>query len=476
MFALAAHLLALLPLSPPLQEPPTVRLTPAELALASRIDRNRAAARVRELVALGPRLGGSPSARRALQLRAQWMESAGLGLERRADGELDWWEPARWRVIARADGVRRDLVSAWPLPGAPGLSAEGLLLDLDDGAGGALLANAGGGRSVPGRRLVLTDGRSTEDGRYSQIRPGGTETPVLGLGRRDGAFLRGLLEGGSAVELDVVLETEAGRGTVETLVATLPAREGAPPGYLLCCAHADADSGGPGANDNASGESIVLEIAQAWAEAVAQGRIQAPAVELRFAWWGSEIFSSRAFAAASQEAGQPPLLGVLNFDQCGYGAGLERLYVEPDDLPQNVALVNEVLGVLEDAAGADGFPTRWASVKSLGGTDSYVFSGDAGLRARGVPSVTVYASAWGRPAAHPRTEGMPGESWRQSPRVEVDHDPWYHSSGDLPQNTTDREPWHLAWEARAGAIALGRFAERIASSPGARAPDPAADR
>ena len=69
-------------------------------------------------------------------------------------------------------------------------------------------------------------------------------------------------------------------------------RAGAAPGYFLFCAHGDSDSGGPGANDNASGEAIVLEIATALSRAVAEGRAPAPPRELRFAIWGKEIHST----------------------------------------------------------------------------------------------------------------------------------------------------------------------------------------
>ena len=107
-------------------------------------------------------------------------------------------------------------------------------------------------------------------------------------------------------------------------------------------------------------------------------------------------------------------------------------------------------------AGSD-FPLHWSTNKSLDGTDSYVFSGSSLFRERGLPAVTVFASAWGAPAEHPRTQGMQGESWRQRELVSVDYDVHYHSAGDTPENTTDREPWNMAWCARVAMLGTWRY-------------------
>ena len=124
--------------------------------------------------------------------------------------------------------------------------------------------------------------------------------------------------------------------------------------------------------------------------------------------------------------------------------------LEPDDVAGNVAFIEAAGRVLRDRAGTAGFPERWATNKSLGGTDSYVFSGSRRFRDGGLPAVTMYTSAWGRPDEHPRTPGMPGESWRDRDRVEIDYDRFYHSAGDTPENTTDREPENMGWCARVG--------------------------
>ena len=152
---------------------------------------------------------------------------------------------------------------------------------------------------------------------------------------------------------------------------------------------------------------------------------------------------------------------MLNYDQAGFGSGADQFNVEPDDLPANAGMVRVVAGVLEEFAGSEGFPERWATNKSLGGTDSYVFSGLESFRDGGLPALTLFTSAWDKPAHHPRTPGMPGESWSDSDRVYVDYDLYYHSAGDTPGNTTDREPWNLGWCARVGLVAASRYLEGL---------------
>jgi hypothetical protein len=290
--------------------------------------------------------------------------------------------------------------------------------------------------------------------------------PHFGLSRPDGARLRALIEAGTAVRIDYRLESEIREAAPRTVVARLPSR--APSGaawsedHLLICAHGDSDAGGPGADDNASGVAAVLEVAQAWSEAIARGDVAPPEREVRFAVWGSEIHSSRAYLAR-RGAEDGELLGVINFDQAGFGSGADRVHVEPDDVPANAPMVRTLFAVLSDHAppeaseGHGAFPREWASVRSLGGTDSYVFSSSDVFRERELPSMTVYASAWGSPAEHPRTPGMPGESWSDRERVEMDYDLFYHSTGDTPANTTDREPWNTAWCARVALLGARRF-------------------
>ena len=121
---------------------------------------------------------------------------------------------------------------------------------------------------------------------------------------------------------------------------------------------------------------------------------------------------------------------------------------------------SELFAVLQAHEGKKGFPERFATNGSQGGTDSYVFSESKPFRTDARPAVTLYASAWDRPRELRRTPGMPGESWNDGDVVHVDHDDFYHSAGDVPENTTDREPWNMGWCARAGWLGVLRWMGR----------------
>jgi hypothetical protein len=56
---------------------------------------------------------------------------------------------------------------------------------------------------------------------------------------------------------------------------------------------------------------------------------------------------------------------------------------------------------------------------------------------------------------------MPGEAWHEREKVAIDCDVHYHSSGDTPENTTDREPWNTAWCARVAMLGALRWLEEL---------------
>ena len=57
---------------------------------------------------------------------------------------------------------------------------------------------------------------------------------------------------------------------------------------------------------------------------------------------------------------------------------------------------------------------------------------------------------------------MPGESWSDRDVVSVDYDAYYHSAGDTPENTTDKEPWNMGWCARSALLGARRYLEELA--------------
>lgn len=437
-----------------LQSSPTPAPIGLEWALAH-IEEEALTRTVHDLVERGARMGGTRSGDRAATYLAGQFLAAGLDVNIYADPPKWAHQELSFQVIAHGPDGPVVLDRAWPYGYSP-TAAGRVPLSLDAEPGGAQLRGRlgrFGGSPSKGIAVTLVDGATTRDGEWPKVqhlRAGDTNAaPVFGISRPEGERLRAGLAAGEAWELEFALEARIERGAPKTVEARIAAAPGAEPGFLLFCAHGDSDAGGPGANDNASGEAIVLAIARAWQVAIDAGELPPPAREVRFAIWGSEIYSTQAYLDAVLARGER-MLGVFNYDQAGFGSEAEQLNIEPDDLPANTELVLSLNALLGERGGSAGFPERWATNKSLGGTDSYVFSGSEWFRANGVPAVTLFTSAWDKPEEHPRTQGMPGESWGERDAVYVDYDNYYHSAGDTPENTTDKEPWNMGWCARVG--------------------------
>ncbi len=467
MFGLCFLLQAPTPTPAP-SDPSPVEL---ETRLAALVDEAAMQREVRELCRLGPRMGGTESGARAAAYLRERFEK--LGLEVRVVEDPPRWCHAEtaWSVVAVRGEERRPLTSAWPYGFSP--SSKGRARLTKESATGVVLLSESAPRKLEkssAPALVLVSANTTLDGAYPRISHlrEGPDNPcaVFGLSRPDAQWLEAALAKGEALEIEYSLEAEIAEKSPLTVIARLPGRgaSAAPwtADHLLFCAHGDSDAGGPGADDNASGEATLLGIAGAWKKAIDAKLIEAPAREVRFAIWGSEIHSTRHLLANGDKEGA--VLAVINYDQAGFGSGADQFNIEPDDLAANVPMVRTVLAVLADHGGREGFPKQWATNKSLGGTDSYVFSGSKLFKENSRPSLTLFTSAWDKPDEHKRTEGMPGESWRERDLVRVDYDNYYHSAGDTPENTTDKEPWNMGWCARIGWLSARRSLEELALS------------
>ncbi len=439
-----------------------------ELRVAARVSDERAAKLVREIVALGARMGGTDSGGRSAAFLTERFGAMGLEVVQHLAPKKWCHEETDWALTIHVAGEEpRTIERVWPWGFSPGGEGKEIELSLEATPGKALLSSkfSATPRSAEPCAVVLSDGSTTHNGEWPRCRDHrrrqNARVAVLGISKPEGAALRKALESGKQVTVDWHLKTTIEEAQPITVVATLPAAvpaesKVATP-HLLICAHGDSDSGGPGANDNGSGMAIVLEMARAWKGAIDAGELQAPPIEVRFAIWGTEIYSTKAYRDSDLGRG---VLAVLNFDQAGFGSSADRLHVEPDDLEGNVPFVRLAADVLRQFSGKPGFPKQWATNKSLGGTDSYIFSGWKRFRTEKLPSVTMFTSAWDKPDQQPRTEGMPGESWRERDQVEMDYDEHYHSSGDTPENTTDKEPHNMGWCARVGLITALRYIVR----------------
>jgi peptidase M28-like protein len=443
----------------------------ADDRLAAAVSQERLTGEVDALVAIGPRMGGTPSGDRAAAHLAEVFRAAGLdSVEIVADATAKRLvhEEERFSVVLETSPPR-PLASAWPWGYSPSLAptsaevldaGEGSDFDWSAAKGKAVLVHASprrmiGAASGAGVLAILTDSTGTfqlDPGTalIQELPPSKTNpVPVFAISRNDAAAIREVK--GARVRLD--LESRIHEGVAKTVVATLRGRDSSR--RLVLCAHGDSDSGGPGADDNGSGEAVVVEVARVLAQAKREGWLPPLDVDVEFVIWGSEIHSTQAYLERAKADASRRIVAVLNWDQAGTGAERECLYVEPDDVAENQPLVDALAGIGERLAGKKGEWKEFTTNASLGGADSYVFT-DLPEGSR-IPAVTIFTAAFGEPTKVPPNPKRSHPAWHGGDSIVVDYSRFYHSSGDLPANTTEREPWNMVWCARMGARAVFRL-------------------
>jgi aminopeptidase YwaD len=448
----------------------------AESVFAAAVNEQRLREAVKELVALGPRMGGTPSGDGAAASLEKAFGEAGLAARVVSDPPLlAHWEES-WRLELGGGRVE----TAWPFGYSPSVEpVEAPLLFLEDLAaakpgpewrGKVIYTRSSVGRaySAIARNshrpvAIVTSHPSTPDKYVDAARlgslPARTDNPVavFAVSYRDGQALEAAAARGEPV--GVALESRVAKGEPRTVIATLEGRQ--PDRYYLICAHGDSDSGGPGADDNASGVATVLEIARVYASLITAGQLARPEVSLRFAIWGTEYHSTKAYVTR-EGAALDRLAGVINFDETGTGAERETIYFESNDVPWNAPLLRTLAQVGADYRGKPGFWPEYETNPSQGGTDSYVFlprqhrgTGDTTLR---IPSTTIYTAAWDGLETLQQTKGWETPGSPHPAQVKVDYSRYYHSSGDTPENTTEREPQNMVRAVKAAGIGLLRLA------------------
>lgn len=448
---------------------------------------NEAALRraVHDLVALGPRMGGTPSGDKAAAFLELYFTRLGLKTETFTDPpKLAHWED-RWQVTLASGEV---IESAWPygfsrsiLPPAGGSHDSGRagpLIAVQSLASatptpewkGAIVYTPGEvGRtyapiaSSEHRPLAILTSAPNDPPRYMDWTriaelPAHVDNPVpvFGVSYLDGRTLAAAAAAKATALVSLTSHIE--QRSPRTVVATLPGRE--PGKYYLVCAHGDSDSGGPGADDNASGVATVMEMARVFTELRGAGTLPQPRYAIRFAVWGSEYHSSKAYIDR-EGAKLSELAGVFNFDETGTGAEREAIYFESNDVPWNGPLLKTLESVAADYAAKPGFWTEYTTNPSQGGTDSYAFLPQkyhgTGTTPLQIPATTIYTAAWDHLADLKQTPGWESKGTPDPVNLKIDYSLYYHSSGDTPENTTDREPQNMVKAVKVTGLALLRL-------------------
>jgi hypothetical protein len=448
---------------------------------AGRVSKTRLLRQVRELVALGPRAGGTTSGDKSAAYVARMFKEAGLKPVIQKDPLRLAFTLKRWNLNVEAPkSLRRLIRNGWVGAFSPSVSdtvseliyapdperssrsavsGRALLIEnppskktyaslVDNGAACLLLAS-------PELEGAYSDWAMISDLPTSRK----NAIPLFNLSAGNARSLRKALRDTQRVVIRYMTATSIDSAQPKTVMVTL---QGESDKYYIVCAHGDSDSGGPGADDNASGVSGVLETARVLSEMVSSHRVPKPKYSLRFIVWGAEIFSTEHFVQSNKDS-LKNILGVLNFDEIGTGASRNCLYFESNDVPYNEPLLRTLEAIGVKYAGRKGYWEESTTNPSQGGTDSYVFFPSSLRRLKApdlkIPSVTIYTGAWNERKALPQTAGWASKAWKgPKDTVYVDYSAYYHSSLDIPERTTEREPMNMVGAVKALGIALLKLA------------------
>jgi hypothetical protein len=453
----------------------------SETRFASAVSSTNLRKQVQDLVSYGNRLGGTASGSKAAAYVANRFKDFGLVPETVQDPEklsstVQSWslsvdKPNRLRGLIQNDWLGLFSPSTKPSKARLKFWDKSVELKSVDAESSVVLVQNGVSESEyrelvrAGARAVLTFAvvNSPAYSNWSLIEnlPEKTDNPIplYSISNVAGKRLVEELHDSVAVQISFSSKTRIQKARPKTIIATLHGKSSK---YFLVCAHGDGDSGGPGADDNASGVSGVLELARVFNSMIDRGQLPMPTNSIKFAVWGSEYFSTSAYVKRNADSLEQ-ILAVLNFDEIGTGKSRNCLYFEGNDVDQNESLLRLFDSVATEYVGKRGFWSEATTNPSQGGTDSYVFLPDF-LRKLDVsrveiPSITIYSAAWNEPKRIKQTRGWNSKAWHgPKDSVVVDYSMFYHSSLDIPKFTTEKEPFNMSWAVKAVGIALLRRA------------------
>jgi hypothetical protein len=140
----------------------------------------------------------------------------------------------------------------------------------------------------------------------------GPHTFAFVLSFFQGRSIKRALDSGKAVRIHAKVEAATRSGQYEVVTATIPGRNPAA-GEIWFTSHLDHQK--PGANDNASGCGVILEIARSISRAIREGAVPQPELTLRFLW-GPEMIGNVMFLHDHVDLGAK-VLGDFNLDTVG---------------------------------------------------------------------------------------------------------------------------------------------------------------
>lgn len=401
------------------------------------LDVDRALAFVRRLTEeVGQRAAGTPGEAAAANLIAARLRDLGYEVElpsfdvgHRSHGVLTG--PALggdgfcWGVEPAARS-RHDVTATGRLLRAPGPSPDGLPADLDgavvlaevDELDVTSLASAAADRGAAALLCTSPDHPGARNQAFAPVLEAWTPLPVVGLGRTQARRLRA-----DALDTEVTVQTWAvPDATSRNVLATRRGTGGNGRGSVIVGAHYDTVIGTAGANDNAAGVALVLELAASLRDLPTEA-------DLVFALWGAEeigLKGSDAHRRTLSQAQRERIRGVLNNDMVATTLpSADRYWMLAADGEGNV-----VHRAVRDAAAAQGRESEVSEVATYAQSDHHQYD------AIGVPAGNF--------------------GWRSS-AAPTEMEPQFHAADDLVEENVDRERLRSAMEFQAlAAVALAR--------------------
>jgi aminopeptidase YwaD len=307
---------------------PTLAPTPAVRVAASDFDASRAMQHNRELaVAIGSRVAGTDAGRRAGDYIAGQFESFGLATQKQPFN-FTAWEDRGTRVEITAPDVRA--LEARPLQYSPPGSVEAEVVAVGGIGSESDFAKV----SVKDRIALVQRGEipfSTKAKNAQQAGAlatliynnapgafGGTlqdrvSIPAIGVSGREGQALLDALRNG-AVKVKIASDTRIEEKEGRNIIAT---KRGATDRIIVIGGHYDSVEAGPGANDNASGTAVVLELARVFAGKQTQHTL----VFIAFDAEEFGLYGSRHYVEQLSQTERSRIVAMLNFDMLGGGLG-----------------------------------------------------------------------------------------------------------------------------------------------------------
>ncbi|MGB2867624.1 MAG: M28 family peptidase [Bacteroidota bacterium] len=452
----------------------------SEERIAAKVSQSRLQGTVKDLVKIGNRLGGTKSGDRSAKFVLEKFRESGLKADLLQDPEKLTFTNDRWLIrVEKPKRLRGLIQNEWLAGFSPSVKEKTVRLrtlkssdEIDKGSldstavlvGFNVIQKKYRELAEAGVRCILTyeTVNSPAYTNWAMITSLASATdnpiPLFNISRTSGNRLWEEIGKGREIVIRFSTKTTVRPGRPKTVMATI---KGKSEDYYIVCAHGDSDSGGPGADDNASGVSGVLEVARVLQESIRSKALPVPQKSVRFIVWGSEYFSTENYVKTHEEE-LGKIQGVINYDEIGTGKTRNCLYFEGNDISANEPMLRVFNAIGERYVGKKGFWKEATTNPSQGGTDSYVFLSDY-LRKLNVPnaeipSVTVYTAAWNEPRSMPQTSGWQSKAWKgHRDSVVIDYSAYYHSSLDIPSLTTEKEPFNMVWGVKAVAIALLRL-------------------